>query len=372
MKPPVSARQPVASILVATACLCSSVARAEPAQAAVTVLAVDDRGGADADALFRRARELHRQKRWEEARDAYDRAWQLERTFQIAANLALVELRLGRARDAAEHLSFALAHLPASDPKVAEARAHLEEMMKQATARVGTLEVELDHDQAIIYVDDRTVGAAPLEQPIYLEAGRHVVNVQPSGAPRITRELTIEPGVVYRLALSSAPHPAPVATRESAAAPEAALATAPSDRDHSIDTRFVVVAGEAALALAAVGLGTVFAVQASNTRDRADELRTRINANGDPVRVADGSMCDPTYAARPPECAELSNAVDDTNALVTRSTVAFIAAGGLAAASVATYFLWPKPREARRHESPVRLSGLVTDKVQMVGLAGVF
>lgn len=368
-----TASRGLASSLVLTGCLCSPLTHAESKpRTEVTVLAVDDRGGADAEELFRRARELHREKRWEEARDAYDRAWQLERTFQIAANLALVELRLGRARDAAEHLSFALAHLPASDPKVAEARAHLEQMMKEATARVGTLKVELDRDEAVIYVDDQPVGSAPLEHPIYLEAGRHVVHVQPSGAPLITRELTIEPGVVYRLALSSAAGASSGPASEAEPTPDPVLASAPSDHGHPIDTRFVVVAGEAALALAAAGFGTVFALQANSSRDRADQLRAQINAGGDPVRVAEGSMCDPTYAARPLECADLSKAVDDTNALVTRSTVAFIAAGGFAAASVATYFLWPKPSGARHHESPVRLSGIVTDKVQMVGLAGAF
>lgn len=357
--------------LVATGCLCSPAVRAESKpHTDVTVLAVEDRTGTDAEELFRHARELHRQKRWQEARDAYDRAWQLERTFQIAANLALVELRLGRARDAAEHLSFALAHLPASDPKVAEARTHLEEMMKEATARVGTLKVELDRDEAVIYVDDQPVGAAPLQHPIYLEAGRHVVHVQPSGAPRITRELSIEPGVVYRLALSSAP-PLSTPGAASAPAPDPVQASPQSDRNRPLETRFVVVAGEAALTLVALGLGTMFGLQANSSRDRADELRTRINAGGDPVRVAQGSMCDPTYTARPPECAELSDAVDDTNALVTRSTVAFIVAGGLAATSVATYLLWPKPRGS--HEEPrLRLSGLVTDKTQMVGLAGAF
>lgn len=362
----------LASTWLAGACLLGTTAHAQSTPRSDPA-AAEAHASPEAEELFRHARELHRQKRWQEAREAYDHAWQLERTFQVAANLALVELRLGRARDAAEHLSFALAHLPASDPKVAEARVHLEEMLKQATSQVGTLKLDVDHDKAIIYVDDQPVGASPLEHPIYLDAGRHVVNVKSSASPPVTRELSIEPGVVYRLELTSGASAPPVAPGDVPPPPARVAAAPPRDRGRGLDTRIVVVAGEAALALAAAGFGTAFALQASSGRNRADQLRAFINASGDPTRVEQGTMCDSTYAARPPECAQLSKAVDDTDAAAARSTIAFIAAAGFASASVATYFLWPASGPGREHaRAGVRLGGTFTDKIQMVGVTGAF
>jgi hypothetical protein len=43
---------------------------------------------------------------------AFRDAWELTKTPEIAANLAVVEASFGHHRDAAEHFQFALAHLP--------------------------------------------------------------------------------------------------------------------------------------------------------------------------------------------------------------------------------------------------------------------
>lgn len=325
----------------------------------------------EVESLFQHAKALHREKRWAEARAAYDRAWQLQKSFQIAANLALVELRLGRARDAAEHLTFALAHLPSGDPKIAEARRHLEAMLKQATSQIGTLRLDVEHEKAIVYVDDQAVGEAPLEQPLYLEAGSHVVHVEASGAPRITRELVIEPGVVYRLTLPAAKAAAPPRTPD-----RRARGSGPADRgaarSSGVDLRYVVVGVEAALTATALGFGLGFALQSLAYRDRADEVSDEINSGGDPVRVRSGAMCDPSWSSRPAECKELAFMASRAETFTDRSVGAFVIGGGLAVATVATYLLWPAPRARERSGGSVRVTASFDGRSQAIGVAGAF
>jgi hypothetical protein len=331
----------------------------------------------DAEALFQRARALHREKKWSEARDAYDRAWQIQKSFQVAANLALVELRLGRARDAAEHLSFALAHLPPNDPKIDEAKTHLEQMLKEATAQVGTLELTVDRQRATIFIDGSPVGSAPLGNPIYVETGRHVLHVEPDGnAPRITRELKVQPGVVYQVTLSSTPAAqsvgSAVATPVEATSEHLPGAPPPvaDTKSSPLDARLVVLASEVALTLGAVAFGTVYTLKANASSRNADDLVRRINATGDPQRVQQGSMCDPSYAARPLECDDLSYEVDSANVFTHAARGGFITAGVLASGTIATFLLWPSRRSAPTDKP--RITASVTPQAQLVGVAGSF
>src|SRR4051794_15541067 len=50
----------------------------------------------------------------DEAYVLYQAAWILKQTHDISGNLAQVEMKLGKKRDAAEHLAFTLGHFPSS------------------------------------------------------------------------------------------------------------------------------------------------------------------------------------------------------------------------------------------------------------------
>src|SRR5450432_3751077 len=62
--------------------------------------------------LVRQGSAEYSKQHWEAARASFQKAWELKRHYAIAANLADVELKLGRYREAAEHLEYALANLP--------------------------------------------------------------------------------------------------------------------------------------------------------------------------------------------------------------------------------------------------------------------
>src|SRR4051812_44364080 len=76
------------------------------------------------------------------AYEAYAAAWALQKTFDVAANLAAVELATARFRDAADHLVFALANLPVSGDADKQ-RPVLMGMLSDAKKQLGTLTIRV-------------------------------------------------------------------------------------------------------------------------------------------------------------------------------------------------------------------------------------
>jgi hypothetical protein len=351
---------------VAFACaLLAARAGATPPPAASATAPAPPVPATEADQFFQRGRALHQEKKWTLAEDQYRRAWELEKTFRIAANLALVELKLGEARDAAVHLTFALAHLPADDPKMAEVRAHLEGMRQEALREIGLLTIRAAPTGADVFLDDEPVGKTPLEGPLFVSPGHRVIRVEQPGTRGFVRDLTVEPGGEYDLAVSLEPEQAKAATPDPTPPPIATRREAPRS---AVPPRTIVLASGAVLALGATGAGAVFAVQWSSERRHAQELLGEVNAASRP-----GSACTPGTSSLPEACADLRRSVARANDLGERATIAFAIGGGLAAATVATYFLWPN-ESAHPDSSPhgARITPLLGAGVSGVRLDGAF
>src|SRR5262249_19005102 len=123
-----------------------------------------------------KARELHtkgdmlyEQGDYQGAHAAYLAAWSLKKHYQIAGNLGDCEVRLGRYRDAAEHLSYFLREYPANKP--AERREDGRRLFEEARSKIGTIHVAVDPPGAKILVDGELVGESPLQEPLYVEPG---------------------------------------------------------------------------------------------------------------------------------------------------------------------------------------------------------
>jgi hypothetical protein len=152
-----------------------------------------------ADAV-QRAKELHQKgrKAYKEgnlgaAYEAYLAAWNLQKTYDIAANLAGVELATARFRDAADHVAYALANLPVSGDADAK-RPVLTDMLKQAKAQIGTLTVRVSADGATVSVDGRVVGTSPVPDEIYLDPGEHTVSASLPSGPATEQKVRLEKG----------------------------------------------------------------------------------------------------------------------------------------------------------------------------------
>lgn len=121
-------------------------------------------------ALLRRYRRREK-KQWDKARTFLLSAWRIQKHWKIAVNLGRAEVQVGKSRDAAEHLEFFLREAPVVKP---EERKAVEAMLKEATAKVGALQVKRAAHGAEVSVDGELVGKAPLKGELFVEPERKI------------------------------------------------------------------------------------------------------------------------------------------------------------------------------------------------------
>lgn len=200
-------------------------------------------------------------------------AWQLERSFAVAANLGTVELDMGRMRDAAEHLDYALSQMPASTAK--EKRDKLTEYFRKARAAVGVLRIEIDPPGAAVSLDGKAL-AVPVPATVYVELGEHHLVAELSGKARETRLVKVGAGetteVLWRIAAgSTTPTPSPTPVAPAVPAKATMSATAKSDAAGSpvVESRTPEVVAWLLGAAGAVGAGVYMVALGADTRSKS-------------------------------------------------------------------------------------------------------
>jgi len=129
-----------------------------------------------ASELFDKGTALYKQSRWVEAEAAFQQAWDLRKSFDLAANLGDCELEIGQNREAAEHLAYAVREFPLSGKPALRER--LQQRFAQARALVGALKVRLNVQGAEVLVDGREVGVAPLADDVFVDPGAHTIEAR--------------------------------------------------------------------------------------------------------------------------------------------------------------------------------------------------
>jgi hypothetical protein len=216
-----------------------------------------------ADALFRQGNALYKEQKWSEAREAYAGAWKLKRAHDIAANLAYAELKLGRFRDAAEHLAFAVRVWPPTGKS--DKREFAVERLQLARKEVGALRVAVDVPRAEVLVDGVVVGEAPLEGEVFVEAGSHVVEARLAGYETATQRVEAAKGSAQEVALAM------VAVK---AEPPPVVVVAPTGPN-----RGVLIAGGVIGGVALV-TGAIFAGLSNSKAKDADDEHTALAMTG--------------------------------------------------------------------------------------------
>lgn len=293
--------------------------------------------------------------KFEAARVAFQQAYALKLLPPVLRNLGEAELKTGHYVEAARHLSSFLRDEKAGSPKERQAASA---SLATAEAKVARLELDVTVAEAEVTVDGDPVGRTPLpREPWYVAPGDHMVRAHKDGYTDATSVVSTEAGQLTRVSLtlvaadaapSSAPAPAP-ATASAAApasAPEPApvpalAAPPPSDAPapleaHATSTRTVVLVAGAALTVVAAGTGVVFAMKASSADGDASDLRARS------IAAYGVAGCGTPAGAASATCADLKSALDRRSSDRTVETAAFVSAGVLGAATIATYFLWPR------------------------------
>lgn len=321
----------------------------------------------DAAHYYKEGVEAAKGAAWPEAYRSFLAAWSIKRHYQIAANLGRAELRLGKYRDAAEHLAYFLREASAVSP---EERRMAQAMLDEAQAHVGTLTILVNREGAEVLVDGIAAGTAPIRYELFIEPGRRTIEAKLEGFEGDRRALDIAPGSTRKLLLMLSPSPAeqanpsdrPPVSIPKPTEPEA-VGRVTTERGESAGRASVLVAGSlTATAFAAAGAGFLIAWGMAD----ADAKRYRSELTGD-------SVC----SARLPtssvgrRCAVLRDSLD-RRSMFGALGVAGLGVGVGAAAATLVYALASGSADhtAPASGAPVRVVPVATAQGGGVGLAG--
>ena len=93
--------------------------------------------------------------------------------FDAESFLGQTELSLGKYRDAAEHVTFAIENLPAS--KAEEMLPLLKEDLAEAKAHITTLRITVDQPDADVALDGRILAKSSLDTDLFVDPGKHTI-----------------------------------------------------------------------------------------------------------------------------------------------------------------------------------------------------
>ncbi|WP_437551049.1 PEGA domain-containing protein [Sorangium sp. So ce367] len=228
----------------------------------------------ETDALTDKARQLYEEGRqaaaagkWADAHASFLAAWAIKPHYQIASNLGVACLKLGKHRDAAEYLARYLREAPAT--KVNE-RQNAETSLKEALAKVASVTVQATPAGAEVTVDGAVVGKAPLADRVFLDPGEHEIGAKLDGYTPAMRPIAAVAGraetVVVQLERAPA---AGVGARPFVVEP-----TGPVAPRAELRTPLLIAGG--VVAGAGIVTGVIFGVLSSQRADDAEEMRREL------------------------------------------------------------------------------------------------
>lgn len=296
--------------------------------------------------------------RWDEACARYREAWTLMRHWQIALNLAEAEQRLGKYKDAIEHLSFFLQSPEANARKGKDAEAERKQAtawLAEARAKLGTLRFVDLPAGTVVEIDGENVGTAPLAEGVQLDPRSHEVEAR-LGDKTARQTVEVVSGKIVNVTLRlQGPVKAPVGVGPGPVGP-----TVPRESGQGsarpFPTQMVVVVGGAGLAGVGIAASIGLLVASSDKVAAAEKV-----AKGLPGKTGDGSDI---------RCAGADRAVCDANRDLLRQSDELGNAGrvtlgvgvALAVGTAIFAFLGPRPKTTGVHLMPAvgaREGGLV-------------
>lgn len=264
----------------------------------------------DADRWFEQGVAAQKANKLAEAEALFQKAWAQKKTWDIAANLGLVELKQGKLVEGAGHVAYAMASLPPTESDTT--RGSLTKALDAARLQVVELKVACDVDGATVRVGGKEIGVTPLATPVYATPGTIAIEASKEGYETWSKSFDGQKGTseLMKVAMAKKAAPQPTTSATATAAPvEAPKSTVP-----------------AVVAFGAGGLGLIVGAITGGlaAADKADLLNTC---------KADG------------ECPKSARAkLSEANTLSYVSTTGFVIAG-LGAAIGVTWLLLPaKPK----------------------------
>jgi tetratricopeptide (TPR) repeat protein len=167
-----------------------------------SALAQDDAARAQARAHFMRGLELYDDGERSGALSEFEEAFRISPNPRLLFNLGQVHLELGHAVEAADAFERFLREADGIEPAL---RSDAERELERARARIGRLAIEVAVPGARIFVDDVERGALPLDGPLPVSAGEHVVTIQAIGHEALRHRFRVAGGATYTARLELVP-----------------------------------------------------------------------------------------------------------------------------------------------------------------------
>jgi hypothetical protein len=254
-----TARAPLSAALMISFMCAASPGAAQPNPKGAPSGSASDQAGQ----FFDQGTALYRQKRWAEAEAAFQKAWDLQQRFDVAANLGDCELHVGQKREAAEHLGYAVRQFPISGKDALRER--LMQRYREAREQVGTIAVRVNVKGAEVWVDGRPVGFSPLDQEVFVEPGtRHSVEAKLAGYEAAQQSEQLVKGEFIRVTLTMVKKEGAAALPAAPAPPTASGSALPPrlppvEKEATGPRKEVLIGGGVTAGAALVG-GVVFSV----------------------------------------------------------------------------------------------------------------
>lgn len=222
-----------------------------------------------AEELFVRARGLMKAGDCANALPLLEQSHAMEPTVGTRFNMAMCEGKLGKLKQAAEHLQSVV---DASAPND-ERRAHAERALREVMLRMPYLVLELDperHELEAVRLDGEALSGLRVNEPFGIDPGPHELEVVLVREPPQARRFSISERQVYTWSLggmSVAPAASTAAASETRQKDAATPSESPESRWTTQHTVAVVAAGTSVVSF---GVATGFALSARSIYDSSE------------------------------------------------------------------------------------------------------
>lgn len=259
----------------------------------------------DIDQLYDQGQAAFEKENYQEAHAKLSAVWASRKSYDVATVLAQTEMRLGRHRDAAEHLAYAVAHFPVSAKM--DLRKQIEAMFAEARANVGMVRIHVKPAIASVRVAGREWGPEGHNGPIFVDPGKVTIEVSAAGYRPTRRVLDVAKGTEAEATIVLMAEQVPERSR--------------------VPAYVMGGVGVASLVAGGILLGSGFAKKAEAYAIRDD--------SGQCTKAASG----PELHMRCEEMRGIAHAAD----VLGNTGIGLLAVGAAAVVGAGVYWMWPNP-----------------------------
>ena len=181
-------------------------------------LCADGKQDADAKVQFRQGIALFQEEKFEQAVISFERAYELRPSYKILWNIAQTENLLGHYAAA---MSGYIQYLKEGGDEVPDERVKSSRKeIKRLSSLIGTLKVVCAVDGADIKVDHEVIGTTPLTEDLFVDLGRHEVEVLKGSEVLFKEVVKIAGGGIREIQIETEGPPSATQSTEAVEPPE--------------------------------------------------------------------------------------------------------------------------------------------------------